>query len=167
MISPVEIKKHEFSRSVRGYDTTEVRSFLETVAAELERLQENIRNSSGEVERLRVELTTYQRMEQNMREAMVNVQETLRDAREGAKREADLIHREAELIAERIVTEARKKGEDIRKDVEALASRRDSLVRKLRALLRSELELIEMLEEENPMPQPAVQPFARDVALGN
>lgn len=148
MISPIEIKKHEFSRAVRGYDPVEVRNFLETVAAEIERMGESLRNQTGEIEKLRAELSAFQRMEQNMREAMVNVQETLRDAREGARKEADLMRREAELIAERIVTDARKKGEDIRRDLEALAQRRDGLVRKLRALLRSELELIEMLQDE-------------------
>jgi cell division initiation protein len=148
LISPLEVKKHEFSRAVRGYDPTEVRNFLESVAVEVERMSETIRNQSSDLEKVRSELMTYQRMEQNMREAMVNVQETLKDAREGARKEADLMHREAELIAERIVTEARKKGENIRRELQALADRRDTLVRKLKTILRSELELIEMLEEE-------------------
>jgi len=163
LISPVEIKKHEFSRAVRGYDPVEVRNFLETVAAEIERLGESLRNQTSEIERIRAELSAFQRMEQNMREAMVNVQETLRDAREGARKEADLMRREAEVIAERIITDARKKGEDIRRDLESLAQRRDGLVRKLRALLRSELELIEMLDEEN-LPAAPAQQIQRDTS---
>jgi len=150
MFSPIEIKKHEFSRAMRGYDTVEVRAFLESVAAEIEKLQESVRSQSGEIERLRIELASYQRMEQNMREAMVNAQETLRDAREGARRDADLMHREAEVIAERIVNDARKRSEDIRREVETLSIRRDNLIRKLKALLRSELELIDLLAEEEP-----------------
>ncbi len=162
MISPVEIKKHEFTRAVRGYDPTEVRNFLETVAAEIERLGESLRNQTSEIEVIRAELSAFQRMEQNMREAMVNVQETLNDAREGARREADLMRREAEVIAERIVTDARKKGDNIRRELESLAQRRDSLTRKLKALLRSELELIEMLDDDS-QPAPSVQPVGRDI----
>lgn len=153
MISPVEIKKHEFSRSVRGYDKVEVRNFLETVAAEMEKLGESHRNQSNEIEKLRAELSAFQRMEQNMREAMVNVQETLKDAREGARKEAELIQREADVVAERIVAEARKKGDDIRHELISLTQRRDGLARKLKALLRSEIELIEMLEANDESPE--------------
>ncbi len=157
MISPVEIKKHEFSRAVRGYDPIEVRNFLETIAAEIERMGESLRNQTSEIEVIRAELSAFQRMEHNMREAMVNVQETLKDAREGARKESDLMRREAEVIAERIISDARKKGEDVRRELETLGHRRDSLARKLRALLRSELELIEMLEDDEPKAQPIPQ----------
>ncbi len=150
MISPIEIKKHEFGKAMRGYDTVEVRAFLETVAAEFERLAENLRQSSGEVERLRAELGAYQRMEQNMREAMVNAQESLRDAREGAQKEAELIRRDAELEAERILIEARKKGEDNRREMDALVWRRDALVIKLRKFLETELDLFKLLEDDHP-----------------
>ncbi len=149
MLSPIEIKKHEFSKAMRGYDPVEVRAFLESISNEFEKLLENLRSQSNEIERLRVELGTYQKMEQNMREAMVNAQETLRDAREGARRDAELIHREAEVIAERIINDARKKSEDIKREVESLIFRRDNLIRKLRALLRSELELINLLAEDD------------------
>lgn len=149
MISPIEIKKHEFGKSMRGYDAIEVRAFLETVATELERLNETVRQQSGELERLRAELGAYQRMEQNMREAMVNAQESLRDSREGAQREAELIRRDAELDAERIILEARKKGEDIRREMEALVWRREALVIKLRKFLETELDLFKLLDDDD------------------
>ncbi len=146
MLSPIEIKKQEFSRTVRGYDVTEVRSFLETVATEIERLAEIARTQENELNKYKSELSTFQRIEQNMKEALVNAQETLREAREGSQREADLRRREAEVEGESIIREAYKKREVIIREVEALISRRDAFVRKLRNLLRSELELIEILE---------------------
>ena len=152
MLSPIEVKKQEFSRVVRGYDPAEVRSFLETVADELEKLSETVHKQTADIEGLKTELVTYQKIEQNMKEALVNAQETLRDAKEGSRREADLVRREAELEAERIITGARRKGDEISREVEALTARRDSFVRKLRSLMRSELELIELLEEEEVRP---------------
>lgn len=146
MLSPIEIKKQEFSRTVRGYDTAEVRSFLETVAADVERIAEIARTQEGELNKYKSELSTFQRIEQNMKEALVNAQETLREAREGSQREADLRRREAEIEGEKIIREAYKNREAIIREVEALISRRDAFVRKLRNLLRSELELIELLE---------------------
>ena len=149
MLTPVEIKKQEFRRSVRGYDKAEVRSFLDTVADDFKKIAAIAQLQAAEIERLKTELVTFRQMEQNMKEALVNTQETLREAREGSLRNADLASREAKLTAERIVQEAHKKGNEIRRDIEMLEVRRDSFVRKLKILLRSEWELIALLEDEN------------------
>ncbi len=149
MLSPIEIKKQEFGRAMRGYDTSEVRSFLETVADELEKLSEDVRSRTTEIQALKSELTVYQRIDQNMKDALVNAQETLRGAKVDGKREAELLLKEAELEAERIITEAQKKGRQIQQDLETISDRRNSFIRKLKTLLRSELELIQLLEGED------------------
>ena len=111
-------------------------------------LFESVRTKSSEVETLKAELVTYKRIEQNMKEALVNAQETLRDAKDDSRREADLLKKEAQFEAERIIAAAHKKGEGVRREVEILSERRASIIRKLKALLRSELELIEILEDD-------------------
>lgn len=156
MLSPVEIRKQEFSHSLRGYDREEVRAFLESVASEMEKLVEQTRVQSGEIERLQSELSSYRRMEETMREALVNAQEALRDAREGAQREAQLIHREAELVAEKIISEARKKADELHRQIEDLNMRKQILARRLKQILSSELELLNLLtseteEEDRPL----------------
>lgn len=153
MISPIEVKKQEFSRAMRGYDTAEVRAFLDSVAVELERLSETARVNDIEISRLKAELSSYQKMERNMKEALVNAQETLREAREGSQREADLKLREAEIEADKIIKEAHRRREEVMREIEALVARRDAFVRKLRALMRSELELIDLLNEQDPSSQ--------------
>ncbi|MDP8240355.1 MAG: DivIVA domain-containing protein [Candidatus Hatepunaea meridiana] len=149
MLNPLEIKKQEFGRAMRGYDTAEVRNFLETVADEFEKTVEKARLQTTEIQSLKSELAAYKRIDQNMKEALVNAQETLRGAREGSKREADLLIKEAKLEADKIITAAQEKGKDIRRDMEMLAERRNSFIRKLKSLLRSELELIQLLEDED------------------
>lgn len=147
MLSPIEVKKQEFGKSLRGYDSAEVRSFLETVAGELEHLNEVNRNQAAELERLKAELATFQRMEKNMKDALVNAQEAVQNARADSKREAELVRKEALFEAEQIVQNAKKHSEEIKREIDALTARRDSFVRKVRALLRSELDLIQLLEE--------------------
>jgi len=146
LFSPIEIKKYEFGKSLRGYDTTEVRGLLESIANELEQLLNTNRNQTSELDKLRAEVATYHRVEQNMKEALVNAQEAQRGAREDSLRESELIRREAELAAEKIVRDANVRGEEIRREIETLVNRRDLFVRKLKSLIRSELELIELLE---------------------
>jgi len=147
MLSPIEVKKQDFNRSLRGYDPTEVRSFLETVAIELERLNEVNRKQSIELEKMRAEVSTFQRIEQNMKDALVNAQESMRGAREESKREADLLKREAKLEAENIFREAYTRAEKLNHEIESLVIKRDSFIRKWRSILNSELEMLLLLEE--------------------
>lgn len=153
MFSPIEVKKYEFGKSLRGYDTTEVHSFLESIANDLEQLIETNRNQTSELDKLRSEVSTYQRVEHNMKEALVNAQEAQRGAREDSLRESELIRHEAELAAEKIVRDANVRGAEIKREIETLVARRDSFVRKLRNLIRSELELIELLESAEGDPK--------------
>ena len=81
-----------------------------------------------------------------MKEAVFNTQETLRQTKEGSRKEADLIIKGAELEAERIIQKAHEQGRAIRHELDVLTDRRDSFVRKLKHLIQSELELIDLLE---------------------
>ncbi len=150
MLTPIEIKKQEFSRSVRGYDVSEVKSFLETVADDIAKLNMKLRTQEIEIEKLQSELKPMQSMEQTMKEAVFNTQETLRTAQEGSRKEADLVIKGAEIEAEKIIRNAHIEGRSIRQEVDVLIERRDSFVRKLKHLLRSELELIDLLETTEP-----------------
>ena len=147
MLSPIEVKKYEFNRAFRGYDISEVRNFLETVANELEKLGELNRNQTIELEKIRSEVATFQRMEQNMKDALVNAQEALRGAREDSQRVADLLKREAQLEAENIYREAYNRSEDIKREIIELEAKRDTFVRKWRSILHSELEMIQLIED--------------------
>ncbi len=147
MLSPLEVKKYEFKRAFRGYDIEEVRSFLETIAAELERLNEVNNKQSEELGRIKTEVSTFKRIEQNMKDALVNAQDALRAAREDSKREADILKREAKLEAENIFREAYNRSDQIRREIDELESRRDSFVRKWRSILNAELEMLQLLEE--------------------
>lgn len=156
MLSPIEIKTQEFSRSMRGYDIAEVRSFLETASEDFQKLNESVRSLQTQVDQLKVELDTFRRMDMNMKEALVNAQETLRETREGSRREADLLRREAELEAEHILKAGRQTSEMISNEIKTLTDRRDRFVRKLRNILRSELELIELLESDDMSPDSSI-----------
>lgn len=137
---------------MRGYDVEEVRAYLEALAEEFERLGEKERTAASEVVRLNTELESYQKLEQSLKVALANAQATLSEARESAKREADLLRREAEVQAARLVSEARAWVDSVKREVADLESRREALARKLKSILRSELDLIDMLLEEDQPP---------------
>ncbi|MBC8465735.1 DivIVA domain-containing protein [bacterium] len=147
MLSPLEIKKYEFNKSIRGYESGEVRSFLEEIAIEMEYLNEQNRDLTAKLEKVNSEVVSYRNIEQNMKDALDNAKNALKGAKEDSKREADLLKREARLEAENIFRSAYKKSENLDREIESLKARRNNFVRKWRALLTSELEMLHLLEE--------------------
>ncbi len=73
-LSPLDIRKHEFRKTFRGYDTEEVTGFLEMVGSEFETI---IREASQLKERtswLKDQLDSYHDLENTLRETLISAQ---------------------------------------------------------------------------------------------
>ena len=145
-LTPLDIKKQEFKRSMRGYDPEEVNTFLEMVAEEFETLQREKNRLEDEAIKLRTQLHDYQEVERTLKQTLMNAQETVQLSRDNSKREADLTLREAELQAEKIIEDARKRLAALKNELLVVRAQKDSFARRLRHLLESQLELIGVLE---------------------
>jgi len=148
-LTPLDIKKQEFRKVLRGYDPLEVETFLEMVADEYESLQKEVESLRAEVRTLQTQLKDYQQVEQTLKQTLMNAQESINRARMNTEKEASLIIHEAELKAEKILDEARREVERLRNDIVLLRSQKESLARRLKHLLESQLELIEVLAKED------------------
>ena len=145
-LTPLDIKKQEFKRIMRGYDPDEVNAFLEMVAEEFEVLQREKNRLDDEALKLRTQLHDYQEVERTLKQTLMNAQETVQLSRDNSKREADLLLREAELQAEKIIEGARLKLAQLKNELQIVRAQKDSFARRLRHLLESQLELIGVLE---------------------
>jgi cell division initiation protein len=145
-LTPLDIKKQEFKRTMRGYDPEEVNAFLEMVAEEFEALHREKNRLEDETLKLRTQLHDYQEVERTLKQTLMNAQESMQLSRDNSKREADLVLREAELQAERIISDARKKLGELKNELLVVRAQKDSFARRLRHLLESQLELIGVLE---------------------
>ena len=106
-LTPLDVRKQEFRKSLRGYETLGVEDFRMRVADALERV---IRERSVLEERLAAltdQLRAFREREKAMNEALVAAQELRADTRAAAEREAKVIIREAEAEAKRRLEEAR------------------------------------------------------------
>jgi DivIVA domain-containing protein len=106
-LTPLDIRKQEFRKSLRGYDANSVEDFRIRVADALERV---IRERSVLEERLAAlteQLRVFREREKAMNEALVAAQQLRQDTRVASEREAQVIVREAEAEAKRIVEETR------------------------------------------------------------
>ena len=145
-ITPLEIKKQDFKPKVRGVDPVEVESFLEMVADEYESVLNEKNRLAEEVTRLKTQLSDYQQVEKTLQDTLMNAQESVSQSRENSKREAQILIREAELKAERILDEARERLDKMKNELTLLRSQKESFAKRLKYLLESQIELINVLE---------------------
>ena len=144
-ITPLDIKKQVFKKILRGYDPIEVEIFLEMVAEEFESLIKEKNDLYDEVLKLKTQLRDYQEVEKTFKESLMNAQQTINQSRENSKRESDLIVKEAEVRAEKIIENAKMQLIELKNELMIIKAQKDSFAKRLRHLLESQLELLEVL----------------------
>lgn len=148
-LTPLDIKKQEFKKNLRGYDPIEVDAFLEMVANEFEAMLREKNQMADEIIKLKTQLNDYRQVEKALKDTLVTAQENITASRQSSKREADIILREAELKAEKIIEGTRNRLEKLKSDVQIIKAQKESFARRLRHLLESQIELINVLEMDD------------------
>ncbi|MCJ7552777.1 MAG: DivIVA domain-containing protein [Ignavibacteriaceae bacterium] len=147
-ISPVSIKRQEFSKKMRGYDPEEVQAFLEKLADDIDELLNENEELNVVVETLNEKLTEFQKIEKNLQDTLLKAQESSTKAIESTKKQSNLMIKEAELKAAQIVEKARESANEIRSAVINLREERDLIVSKLKAIINSQAHLLEVKVEQ-------------------
>jgi cell division initiation protein len=145
-LTPLDIRKQEFKKIIRGYDPVEVDTFMDMMAAEFEDCLRQQKDMREKVVELEVQLKDYRHIEKSLQQTLLQAQEATGRTYESARKEAELIVREAEQKAAKIVEQANTDLGRANNDLTELRSRRESLIGRLRVLLSSELDLIRTLE---------------------
>jgi DivIVA domain-containing protein len=144
-LTPLDVRKSVFKKSLRGYETLGVEDFRSRVADELERL---VREKLALEERLHnVEeyLKDYKQRDKAMNDALIAAQQLRAETKEQAEREAQMIVREAEADAERRLERARRELERLDASGQQLAQQHHAYITSLRTLVerqRAELEAL-------------------------
>ena len=95
MITGVEIRNQQFSKSLRGYNEDEVRNFLMQLAQDYENLYSQNATLKESIQRLEAELLKYHKIEDTMNNSLIFDQQTAEDMKTNARREAELILEDA------------------------------------------------------------------------
>jgi len=148
-LTPMDINNRKFGKSLRGYDTEEVESFLQTVSEDLEDLiSENV-ELKKQIERLNDSLTDLKEREHILKDTMLLAQQTKEEIKTNAIKEAEIIIRESELQSEKIIAEAKKKAEDIQEEINSLVEVRTQLISRIENALNYTENFLESLKSED------------------
>lgn len=145
-ITPLDIKKQEFKKVLRGYDPAEVDSFMQTISNEFAELIHDNNNVKDQLLQVETQLRDFQQMEKTLQQTLLQAQEASEKAAENSKKEAQLVLQEAELKANQLLEKARNEVMRAKDEVATLKSKKESLVSRLKVLLNSEIELLKALE---------------------
>lgn len=146
-ISPLDIQQKQFPIKFRGFDVEEVYAFLELIREEMEELLRENAGLKEQLHRSENQLKEYGEMENTLRETLMTAQQMVEDYKVNARKEAELIIREAELKADEVLKEAQEKIVKIHEDVVDLKGIRRHFKEELRRLIEGHLQMLEFDKE--------------------
>ncbi len=150
-MTPLDIKKQEFTRSFRGVDAQEVYNFLQMVGDQWDNLLDENRRLEQKVREYDNKLDHYRKIEEALQEALETARDNSHKTIENAQREAQIILKEARSASEEIRKKASTDHKRLKHDISKIGSRRDEVVARLRAFLMSELELLSRFEGQDSL----------------
>ncbi|MBI4589897.1 MAG: DivIVA domain-containing protein [Candidatus Rokubacteria bacterium] len=134
-ISPMDIRQQQFTVRFRGFDRQEVDAFLADVAEDYEQLVKENALLKEQLTALEERSRGIEEREKLLQDTLVTTQRLAEEMKEGAKREANLLVREAELQGDKLLEEARAEEAKIKAEVLALKRTRRQLAEGLRVTL--------------------------------
>ncbi len=145
-ITPMDIRQQQFTvRMFRGFDVQEVDTFLEDLAGDYETLLKENVLLKEQLQALEERTRGLENRERILQETLVTTQKVVEEMKESARREANLMVREAELKGEKIVEVARTHEATIQAEIAALKRMR----RQLAESLRSTVEMYQRLLDQD------------------
>jgi cell division initiation protein len=142
-LTPLEIQKMRFTQKMRGYDSGEVENFLSLMAEELTTRLAQIEKLERENRWFRQRLDEAEQREHQLQQTLLRAQKVSDDITANAKREAELMVKEAEITADKIVTQAIEQSTRLEGKIGELRTQR----RELQLKFKNTLDLFQRILE--------------------
>ncbi|HZF07679.1 MAG TPA: DivIVA domain-containing protein [Thermoanaerobaculia bacterium] len=147
-LTPLDIQKMRFPQKMRGYDPTEVESFLSLVAEELAGKVSALDKAERENRYYRQRLEETEQREHQLQQTLLRAQKVSDEITANARREAELTLKEAEIAADKMVQQAVEQSTRIESKISELRTMRRELQMKFRNTLDLFQRILEAEMEE-------------------
>lgn len=158
-LTPLDIHNKEFARRIRGYDEDEVNEFLDQIIKDYESVIRENKELGNQLMTMQERLDHFSNIEETLSKTIIVAQEAADELKNNAKKEAQLIVKESEKNADRIINDALGKSRKIALEVEELKKQASIYRTRFRSLVEAQLELLkqegwETLENREPSLEP-------------
>ncbi len=142
-ITPLDVRKQDFARSMRGFDCDEVRAFLNTLADEYEAVLMDSKQIRERTLELEDNLGEYHTLEKSLRDTLLTAERLTQEAREASAREGELIIREAEQKARGVMEECRLRTDELRRELIGLRREKETYLARFRSLAEAQIQFVD------------------------
>ncbi|HLE44858.1 MAG TPA: DivIVA domain-containing protein [Methylomirabilota bacterium] len=150
-LSAMDIRQQQFVvKLFRGFDPQEVDAFLEEVADDWEELLRENNLLKDQLATLEEQKKATDEQNQSLQQTLIIAQKMAEEFRESSKRAADIVLREAQLQAEKLLEESRQEQTRLSGEVNALKQQRRQVAEELLATLRMHQRLVEQKLADAP-----------------
>ena len=151
-ITPHDIRQQQFtSKMFKGYDPQEVDAFLDDVAEDYESVLKDVALLKEQMIAQEERSRGVAEREKSLQETLVTTQRLAEEMKAASRREAELIVREAELRAEKVLEAVRGEEARIRTEIHALRRMRRQVFEEMASTLERYQRLlsVEDLSEDD------------------
>ena len=151
-LTPIDIRRHQFSTRMRGYDREEVQRFLEAIVADFEDVVREKAQLRRESERLRRELGAYRGKEQTIQDTLLTTQGMIDELKRSAVKESELILAEAEVHAQNLLRKTEVERASLTSEITQMKHLRNRMETELRQTLQGYMSLIDAYQASRRPP---------------
>lgn len=148
-VTPLDIRKQTFRRTLQGFSRDDVIAYLGLVADEMEGLAAENRTLSEKSASLEFQLASYREIEASLKNAMVAAEKAAEEIRKQVAKEEEIRLREVELKVQRVVEEASARIRDLKREIRELEKEKDAFLARFRLLLEAQLKMLDLKLEDD------------------
>jgi DivIVA domain-containing protein len=148
-LTPLDVRRYDFGKAMRGYDPKRVEQFREQVAEELERLTKQTVELDSKAKGFHEQLRAFRERDKALNDALVSAQQLRNEIRESSEREASLIVREARAAGEAELEAVRLEVRQLEAHLAELERARRAHLAQLRLMAERQLADVAAAEKDS------------------
>ncbi len=142
-ITPLDVRKQEFKRGMRGYDADEVRAFLVNLADEYEAVLVDNKQLRERLVEQDEKLGEYRNLERTLRDTLMTAEKVTQEARDNARRESEMLLAEARQRVERVLAEGRDQLNELRREALDVHREKEAYLGRFRSFAEAQIQFVE------------------------
>ncbi len=151
-VTPIDIQQKRFHVVFRGYEQTEVELFLDLVRDEMETLLQEITEQREFRQSYDERLRELNEREETVKNTLLMTQKLIEDQKDTARREAEVIVKEAELRRLQLLNQAQDEKAKLDVDIQELKRRKHHFLQDVKKVVQLHQEMVDF-EEAGGVPE--------------
>ena len=147
-LTPMDISNKEFKKGFRGYDSEEVDEFINEIIENYEELYKENSRLKENLSRVNEKLEHYVKIENTIKNTLLLAQNAAEQARETSQKESDMILKNANEVAKKILDKAHNDVVSINDEYEKVKQEFIKFRAKFRNFMNAQTETFDELEKD-------------------